>query len=160
MRRWVAVTLMVALSPLPAAHAQSRSQVIWTISGAGAGFGVGLWAGLSAFDDAVNSDRKVWTSAIVGAGVGAVAGYLIGGARRNQTHPSTAANVVQRGRQEAAERRLLEQLGRSIQSDRGGARGVFHIIETDTSQLTLKPGVRVQNSSARRTCPQAICQIP
>ena len=53
----------------------------WTIGGAGAGFGVGLWAGLSAFDDAINSDRKVWTSAVVGAAVGAVGGYLIGKSR-------------------------------------------------------------------------------
>jgi outer membrane scaffolding protein for murein synthesis (MipA/OmpV family) len=113
MRRWIVVSLIVALSPVPAAHAQSRGQVIWTISGAGAGFGVGLWAGLSAFDDAVNSDRKVWTSAIVGAGVGAVAGYLIGGrARRAQTHPSIGANAMQRGRQEAANHRMLEQLAK------------------------------------------------
>lgn len=124
MRRWVVVSLIVALSPVHAGYAQSRGQVVWTISGAGAGFGIGLWAGLSAFDDAVNSDRKVWTSAIVGAGVGAVAGYLIGRARRDQTHPSAGATVMHGGRQVSAERRLLEQLGRSIPFDRGGTLGL------------------------------------
>lgn len=127
MVRWVVVSLIVALSPMPAAHAQNRGQVIWTISGAGAGFGVGLWAGLSAFDDAVNSDRKVWTSAIVGAGVGAVTGYLIGRARRDQTQPSIGTNALQRGRREAADRRLLEQLARSVRF-RSGTLGAFHVV--------------------------------
>jgi membrane protein YqaA with SNARE-associated domain len=62
---------------------------MWTAVGVGAGFGVGLWAGLTAFDDAVNSDRKVWTSAVVGAAVGGVTGYLIGRARHDRTRPST-----------------------------------------------------------------------
>jgi len=59
----------------------SRATVTWTIGGAGAGFAVGLWAGLSVFDDSINSDRKVWTTAVVGAAVGAVGGYLIGRSR-------------------------------------------------------------------------------
>jgi hypothetical protein len=36
-----------------------------------------LFIGLNAFDDSVNSDRKVWTSAIVGAAAGGVAGGLL-----------------------------------------------------------------------------------
>jgi len=69
MYRWMVVCLIVALNSISVAQAQSRRPVIWTVSGAGAGFGISLWAGLSAFDDVINSDRKVWTSAIVGAGV-------------------------------------------------------------------------------------------
>jgi hypothetical protein len=82
----------MALSSI--AHAQSRSPqtsratVTWTIVGAGAGFGVGLWAGLSAFDDAINSERKVWTTAVVGAAVGAVGGYLIGRTRARSSGSS------------------------------------------------------------------------
>jgi hypothetical protein len=51
---------------------------LWTVVGAAAGFGVGIWAGLHAFDDAIDSDRKVWTTAILSAAGGGVAGFLIG----------------------------------------------------------------------------------
>lgn len=84
MARMLVTSWIVVLISGPVAQAQGRTAgnrravVLWTVSGAGAGFGVGAWAGLTAFDDAVNSDRKVWTSAIVGTGVGALAGYLIG----------------------------------------------------------------------------------
>jgi hypothetical protein len=55
----------------------STARVVWTLVGIGAGFGAGLFIGLNAFDDAVNSDRKVWTSAIVGAAAGGLAGALL-----------------------------------------------------------------------------------
>jgi hypothetical protein len=95
--RRIAVVLTCAgcMAVSSIAHAQTRSAqtsratVTWTIGGAGAGFGVGLWAGLSAFDDAINSERKVWATAVVGAAVGAVGGYLIGKARaRNSGSPA------------------------------------------------------------------------
>ena len=66
-------------SPAPPAKASSSSKrVIWTLVGIGAGFGAGLFIGLNAFDDAVNSDQKVWTSALVGAAAGGLAGGLLG----------------------------------------------------------------------------------
>jgi hypothetical protein len=94
--RRIAVVLTCAgcMAVSSVAHAQSRSPqtsratVTWTIGGAGAGFGVGLWAGLSAFDDAINSERKVWTTALVGAAAGAVGGYLIGRARARNSGSS------------------------------------------------------------------------
>ena len=102
------------------AHAQSgtedrsRARVLWTVAGGSAGFGFGLWAGLTAFDDALNSDRKVWTSAVVGAGIGAVAGYLIGRARDRGGRAPAPAVVVPVSRPERLERRLLDELARSI----------------------------------------------
>jgi hypothetical protein len=121
MFRWMVVSLIVALGSVSVAQAQGRGRVLWTVSGAGAGFGVGLWAGLSTFDDAVNSDRKVWTSAIVGAGVGAVAGYLIGRSRSDHSRPSTTAGATERLRQEASERRLLEQVAKSFRFEANGS---------------------------------------
>lgn len=64
--------------PAPAAKASSGSKrVVWTLVGIGAGFGAGLLIGLHAFDDAINSDQKVWTSALVGAAAGGLAGGLL-----------------------------------------------------------------------------------
>jgi hypothetical protein len=120
MCRWMIVSVIVASSSVSAAHAQSRGQVIWTASGAGAGFGVGLWAGLSAFDDAVNSDRKVWTSAIVGAGVGAVGGYLIGRMRNDRLHPSITGASGRKIQQKEIDPGVFEQLARSIRFDGSG----------------------------------------
>ena len=87
--------------------------MLWTISGAGAGFGIGLWAGLSAFDDAVNDGRcgpvRSWGQASV-----RWRGYLIGRARTDRDRPSIAARVINRERQDAIDPRLLEQVAKSI----------------------------------------------
>ncbi len=55
----------------------STKRVVWTLVGIGAGFGAGVFIGLHAFDDAINSDRKVWMSAIAGAAAGGLAGGLL-----------------------------------------------------------------------------------
>jgi hypothetical protein len=68
-----------AAAPAGAPTSTSR-RVLWTLVGAGAGFAAGLVFGLRQFDDAIDSDRKVWTSAVVGAAAGGVAGALISGA--------------------------------------------------------------------------------
>jgi hypothetical protein len=75
MRPWIALTLTVLLVAPGLARAQSsptrsRHAPAWIAVGAGSGFGVGLWAGLTGFDDSINSDRKVWTTAIVSAAAG------------------------------------------------------------------------------------------
>jgi hypothetical protein len=49
------------------------------------GFVVGLVAGLTVFDDATNSDRKVWTAALLSAAGGAVGGYFLGRALDKRT---------------------------------------------------------------------------
>jgi hypothetical protein len=119
MYRTTVVALLLALGSPEVAHAQHRTEVIWTISGGSVGFGVGLWAGLTAFDDAVDSDRKVWTTAIVGAGVGAVAGYLIGRARTARSRAVRSTNEMDRVRRAAAERRLFEALPKSFRFNAG-----------------------------------------
>ena len=63
--------------PSPSTKSSSAKRVVWTLVGIGAGFGAGLFLGLNAFDDAVNSDRKVWTGALVGAAAGGLAGNLL-----------------------------------------------------------------------------------
>ena len=73
-----------ASAPAPAESHKYRTIV--TIAGAGAGFFAGVYIGIAAFEDAVNSDRKVWTTSIVGAAAGGVGGYFVGRAldRRNR----------------------------------------------------------------------------
>jgi hypothetical protein len=74
--------------------ARSRSttkRVLWTVVGAGAGFAAGVFIGLNKFDDALYSDRKVWTSAIVGAAAGGVAGALLS---RNTTRSVPVTNAI------------------------------------------------------------------
>jgi len=123
MYRWAIIGLAVALSSGSVAHAQNRGVVTITVAGAGAGFGVGLWLGLSAFDDAVNSDRKVWRSAIAGAGVGAVAGYLIGRARSERSRPAVSARAIPNERRDSIDPRVLEQVTKTVRFDRGLVQG-------------------------------------
>jgi hypothetical protein len=108
---------MIVVGSADVARAQSRTEVLWTVSGAAVGFGAGLWGGLPAFDDAVNSERKVWTTAIVGAGAGAVAGYLIGRARNDRNRPAKTVNEMQTARRAAAERQLLDALAKAFRFD-------------------------------------------
>jgi len=103
------IAIVVLLAPLSAAadtgqssgaskpsspHPSTTRRVVWTVIGAGAGFAAGAFLGLNKFDDSINSDRKVWTSAIVGAAAGGVAGALlsrnIGRAPRTTTVPRPA----------------------------------------------------------------------
>ena len=69
-------------APSPAKSSSSSSstkkKVIWTIVGAGAGFALGTYIGFAKFDDATYAERKIWTTAIVGAAAGGVGGALIG----------------------------------------------------------------------------------
>lgn len=55
----------------------SKKNHKWLIAvGAGAGFAVGLLIGFSAFDQAINGEQKIWTSAAVGAAAGGAGGWL------------------------------------------------------------------------------------
>lgn len=92
-RMTAALVTAAALLAWPAdARAQQRrgagKTVLWTSIGAGAGFGLGVYFGLRAFDDAINSDRKVWTAAIAGAAAGGVLGYFVSRGGRPPSSPS------------------------------------------------------------------------
>ena len=95
--RAVTLTLAMVIGIGSTARAQapqsSNGTSAWTVAGAGGGFGIGLWAGLKKFDDSINSERKVWTSAIVGAAVGAVSGYFIGRSRSSRPAPAAPART-------------------------------------------------------------------
>jgi hypothetical protein len=93
------LTALLVMAGAPAAHAQPRTgarTALWTIVGAGAGFGLGVCLGLNAFDDAVDSDRKVWTSALVGAAAGGTLGYLIARPRQPSVTPSMRPRLTER----------------------------------------------------------------
>jgi hypothetical protein len=75
----------------PPANKSARSTALWTSAGAGAGFGIGLSVGLKKYDDAINSDRKVWTSAVVGAAIGAAGGYLLARLRNKRSRSAPTA---------------------------------------------------------------------
>ena len=85
-RKISSVMLIALLLAMPAAAEPTREapkassttkRVIWTAIGAGAGFAAGVFIGLNKFDDAVYADRKIWTTAIIGAAAGGVAGALL-----------------------------------------------------------------------------------
>lgn len=105
--RLTAALLVIVLAAVPAAADSGREQapagksntgkrIAWTIVGAAAGFGAGLFLGLNQFDDAVNSDRKVWTSALVGAGIGGVTAALLTRNLGKEPKPSTAFALPRR----------------------------------------------------------------
>jgi hypothetical protein len=85
-RKISSVILIALLLATPAAAEPTREtpkassttkRAIWTAIGAGAGFAAGVFIGLNKFDDAVYADRKIWTTAIIGAAAGGVAGALL-----------------------------------------------------------------------------------
>src|SRR5262245_25279740 len=84
--RYLLITLFVLLSAsetfgqqsAPKREVSNKYRTILTIAGAGAGFATGFYIGFNAYDDAVNSERKLWTTSAIGAAGGAVGGYFIG----------------------------------------------------------------------------------
>ena len=61
----------------PSGASKPRARLTWTLIGAAAGFGVGLFAGLRVFDDAINSDRKIWTLSLASAAGGGIAAWYL-----------------------------------------------------------------------------------
>ena len=84
--KWIVVTALVLLTasesfaqqPAALPSPSHKYRTILIPAGAAAGFAAGLFIGLSKFDDAVNSERKVTTTALIGAAGGGVGGYFLG----------------------------------------------------------------------------------
>jgi hypothetical protein len=73
---------------------QKKKSHNWLIPvGAGGGFGLGLLIGFNAFDESINSDAKIWTTAAVCAGVGGLLGWLFA---RHMDKPAHMQLSVQR----------------------------------------------------------------
>jgi hypothetical protein len=81
---WVGMLLVstcagvFAQPPAPKVEKSHKYRTILTVGGGGGGFALGLFTGLSVFDDSINSDRKLWTTAALSAVGGAVGGYFLG----------------------------------------------------------------------------------
>jgi hypothetical protein len=101
MKRCILLLLLVLLMRSTAFSQQTPSEegeshkyrTIMTITGTGGGFAGGVLLGIALFDDAVNSDRKVWTTAIVGAAAGGVGGYFIGRALDQRKRRTTSLTI-------------------------------------------------------------------
>ena len=64
-------------APAPPRAGSPAARVAWTLIGGGIGFGAGLLLGFSKFDDATYAERKIMTTALIGAAIGGVAGAVL-----------------------------------------------------------------------------------
>jgi hypothetical protein len=97
------LTLVFSMLLAGVAHADQRdaqskpsSTPIWTCVGVGAGFGLGMLAGFSMFDDAIYAERKIWTTAAVSAVAGGIIGFLVDRERRRPSPQPTVLAHPQR----------------------------------------------------------------
>ena len=75
---------------------RSRHTAAWVGGFAGAGFGLGLLAGIYAFDDTKNGNSKVAALAAAEAGIGAAIGYGLSRIGRNPVLFESTANAAVR----------------------------------------------------------------
>jgi hypothetical protein len=117
-----------------------RYRTIFTLAGGGGGFAAGTFAGLTAFDDATNSDRKVWTTAALSGIGGAVAGYFIGRALDKRSKKTTVTQMREELERNATQSRWLAPAW-NMSANRSAASG--RIVLTDRFShhycLGLKP---------------------
>lgn len=97
----------LAQSTSPSPKRSSTKRVVWTIVGAGGGFAAGLFLGLNKFDDAINSDRKVWTIALLGAAAGGLAGGLLSANRKREASAFRLRDPLTDARLRAGQPRTL-----------------------------------------------------
>jgi len=105
---------LIAASPAFAQQAvpkgkSSKYRTILTIAGAGGGFVLGVFAGIGAFDDSINSSRKVWTTAIITGAAGGVGGYFLGRSLDKRGSKTTWAPRPTRDEWDGLRRALSDQ---------------------------------------------------
>lgn len=76
MDRKTEVRAATPMQPTPSAKPKGK-KILFTVLGAAAGFGAGVYFGLKYFDDALYSDRKIWTCVAIGTAAGAIAGWTL-----------------------------------------------------------------------------------
>jgi hypothetical protein len=117
------LTLVVSCSTLAQAQTAEPPRrghpVIWTTVGAAAGFSFGLWLGLAAFDDDVNSESKVWATAVATGAASGIAAYLLD--RRASRPRPTSASRPSVGPRSALSDAEVQALSRTFRLG-GGAR--------------------------------------
>jgi hypothetical protein len=93
---WIVLVLILGflIGGIPSkSHSENAEPVkkkghMWLIPVlAGAGFAAGTFVGLSAFDDSINAEQKIWTTAALFSVGGGIAGWLIG--RPKKEHVQT-----------------------------------------------------------------------
>jgi hypothetical protein len=100
--KWIVVTALLLLTasesfaqqPAALPSPSHKYRTILTPAGAAGGFAAGLFIGLSKFDDAVNSERKATTTALIGAAGGGVGGYFLARALDKHRDRSRAQRVT------------------------------------------------------------------
>ena len=99
--KWIVVMALVlftaneSFAQQAAAPAPSHKyRTILTPAAAAGGFAAGLFIGLSKFDDAINSEQKVTTTALIGAAGGGVGGYFLGRALDKHRDRTRAQRVT------------------------------------------------------------------
>lgn len=86
MRAWIGCSLAVLLMsvvfaeqpPTTAKKETATWRTVGTVAGAGGGFVLGAFLGISQYDDAIHADRKITAVALACAAAAGVGGYFIG----------------------------------------------------------------------------------
>jgi hypothetical protein len=89
----IIVTLLSASPAFAESHPHKRAATItkWALIGAGAGFGIGFFQGMRAYDDATYAEQKIWRAAWLSALAGGVIGGVVGAARSNPARTQSGA---------------------------------------------------------------------
>ena len=138
-----------AQQPAPKREESHKYRTILTLAGGGGAFALGVFVGLNAFDDAVNSDRKLWTTAALSAAGGAVGGYFLGRAldkRRKKTDVTRATEEFYRALMDSQRPSRTADL--VVDSRQKASLPIF----PSSSLRAIKPGTDLPIDTAGSSC--------